>query len=937
MVKSLKFCTKLVKLSLLLAVLIILGLGIWLHGGERSLEFAKPWITAAVNTPDAPYVVTIGKVTVDWQDVSKLGQMRITNVTVSKRDGAIFAQLPELYATVDPIGFLPARHLLHRVILRQPKMSMTRSVEGVLEFGIEGASSRMALTELTDFFSGDPSRSAPGKTPSLPFHDFTIQGAALTFTDANSQTNIESKPFDMRLRRRHGTYEASLSMPFTVNDERVMVGARLRTPPDRNEPVLSVEMHQMPSKLLCLFGACPEDVKIDGTLDGAIAISFGKDFAIHGFGAELTTSNLLLDAPHWFAEPLKLGKSKVKLVGDWEKHEVALTEAVLALEDTNITASGKANRDEKGWYVTGDGSCTQLDIKKLYKYWPLFMAPDSRNWVTSKLKSGYAAKGTIKINFKPEDFEQEFFPDASVDAIADARDITFEYLPGFPLVEKMNGIAHFTGTTVKVEGSGGTLMTGTTISHAVLWCPELNTPSNPMEATVTLTAPAADAATMLALKHFPFDDQFGLDPQTIRGTVDADMKLKFNAFSDKPNADPNEIHLEAVDYNIATNLRDVAQEKIYDGYHVKAINGALKASNAGLDFDGSVLVGDAPLNDIKLSQMEGKPLSVQVKGRPGKDGKTVNDFSLVYQSTKAGPNITVRGKRLDASVSYGSKENSLLKDFPAMKLDINLGELVLAKAASFRDVVGKLSCSAARCESADFSAKTGKTELTASINSDSGVREFMLDADDAGSVLKAFDISDRMTRGKLDMHGTFDDKKTPPQLNARLSITDFTLQNSEILGRILSIGSLTGLSNALTGSGISFNKMVADINSRAGVITVSKGIANGTSLGITVAGTVDTNTTRLGLKGTLAPAYALNSIFSKIPLLGALAGGDAGLIAFNYSVNGTYEKPEVGVNPLSGLTPGFLRGIFGVFDEKPEDEDEPAQSKAGRSSNVHKH
>ena len=197
-----------------------------------------------------------------------------------------------------------------------------------------------------------------------------------------------------------------------------------------------------------------------------------------------------------------------------------------------------------------------------------------------------------------------------------------------------------------------------------------------------------------------------------------------------------------------------------------------------------------------------------------------------------------------------------------------------------------------------------------------------------------------MTRGKLDMRGTYDDRKTPPQLNARLLIQDFTLQNSQILGRILSIGSLTGLANALTGSGISFNKLAANISSRAGVITVDKGIANGTSLGITLGGTVDTNTTKLAMKGTLAPAYALNSIFSRIPLLGALAGGDAGLIAFNYSVNGTYDDPEVGVNPLSGLTPGFLRGIFGVFEEKDSDDetgeaDTPA-SQAGRSSNVHK-
>jgi len=88
-------------------------------------------------------------------------------------------------------------------------------------------------------------------------------------------------------------------------------------------------------------------------------------------------------------------------------------------------------------------------------------------------------------------------------------------------------------------------------------------------------------------------------------------------------------------------------------------------------------------------------------------------------------------------------------------------------------------------------------------------------------------------------------------------------------------------------------------------------------MGITVAGTVDTTNTNIALKGVVVPAYAINSLLGKIPLLGELAGGDGeGLIAFNYRVDGLYDNPNVSVNPLSGLTPGFLRGIFDVFDAK---------------------
>lgn len=924
MVKSLRYCWKAMKLSVLFAVLAVMALGFWLHAAERSLNFAKPWIVSALNSPDAPYTVDIGEVTLDWRDVSKLGKMRIKNVTLAKRDGNMFGELPELYATIDPIGFLPNRRLLHRVILRGPQLSMARNDVGKFEFGLENSQSRMALDDLLAFFASDTAvdKQASSNPPTLPFRDFSIENATLNFNDSATDTKIVSSPFNFRMKRHGPSYDAALVAPFKVDEELVNITALLTTGP-KGDHELVVQLKQVPSRLFCLFDTCPEGIAAQGLVNGAVRMHIAEDLSVQQFKAGLSTKKATVTLPEWFAEPLKLAESTVIISGDWSKQEITLNEVKLALEDTTVTANGRIHKGEDGWYAAVDAACTKLDIQKLYKYWPLIMAPDSRNWVTSKLKSGYAASGKLKLNLTPADLEAEQVSDKAVDAIADARDITFEYLPGFPLVEKMNGIAHFTGTTVKVEGGGGTLLGGTKIDKAVLWCPELANPKNPMEATLSLTAPASDVVTMLALKHFPFDDHFNLDAKSIRGTAQADMTLKFDAFSGNKNSDPNEIHLEAVDYDITTKLKDIAQENVMGGYNAQAVNGTLKADTKGLHFDGSLKLGESEVNDVTLAQASGKPLSLTVKGRATETNQAINDFALTYDSSSVIPKLSLTGKRLDASISYGSKENSLLANFPAMALDIEIGELVLAREMPFSAVKGSLRCSAARCDSAKFYARTDKGELRGGIAKEGGTRQWSLIGTDAGAALKAFDISDRMTGGRLELKGPYDDSKNPPQLNARLLITDFTLKNSQILGRIFSIGSLTGLANALTGSGISFEKMSADITSRGGLITVSKGVANGAAMGITVDGTVDTRSTKLGLKGVVAPAYALNSVLGQIPIIGELAGGSGGLIAFNYWVNGTYAEPDVGVNPLSGLTPGFLRGIFGAFEPQQAPVDEP--------------
>ena len=54
----------------------------------------------------------------------------------------------------------------------------------------------------------------------------------------------------------------------------------------------------------------------------------------------------------------------------------------------------------------------------------------------------------------------------------------------------------------------------------------------------------------------------------------------------------------------------------------------------------------------------------------------------------------------------------------------------------------------------------------------------------------------------------------------------------------------------------------------------------------------------------------------RIPVIGGLFSAErgGGLVAVNYGYRGPLANPTVAVNPLSALTPGFLRGLFKMFD-----------------------
>ena len=54
--------------------------------------------------------------------------------------------------------------------------------------------------------------------------------------------------------------------------------------------------------------------------------------------------------------------------------------------------------------------------------------------------------------------------------------------------------------------------------------------------------------------------------------------------------------------------------------------------------------------------------------------------------------------------------------------------------------------------------------------------------------------------------------------------------------------------------------------------------------------------------------------------IGVVGGEGEGIFAVTYNVKGSMEEPEISVNPLSVLAPGFLRGLF---TGRRDDDEEP--------------
>ncbi|MGF1640584.1 MAG: AsmA-like C-terminal domain-containing protein [Rhodospirillales bacterium] len=217
----------------------------------------------------------------------------------------------------------------------------------------------------------------------------------------------------------------------------------------------------------------------------------------------------------------------------------------------------------------------------------------------------------------------------------------------------------------------------------------------------------------------------------------------------------------------------------------------------------------------------------------------------------------------------------------------------------------------------------GRNRLDASISpATATTRSLAIEGEDAGATLRTLGLFDDLVGGVLRVEGVFDDDAQDRSLKGRLRVRDYRLINAPGLARVLSIMALTGIRDALRGQGIAFSKLDVPFKWRGDTLEIDNAQASGPSIGVTASGTVDLAAQTFDLRGTVVPFYTVNAVLGRIPILGdLLTGGErgGGIFAALYTMRGPLHDPDVSVNPVSVLAPGFLRNLFSIFDNGGSD------------------
>nr|WP_294548359.1 AsmA-like C-terminal region-containing protein [uncultured Rhodopila sp.] len=232
---------------------------------------------------------------------------------------------------------------------------------------------------------------------------------------------------------------------------------------------------------------------------------------------------------------------------------------------------------------------------------------------------------------------------------------------------------------------------------------------------------------------------------------------------------------------------------------------------------------------------------------------------------------------------------------------------LLVKAAGDGETIRTLDAIGASGTGAGFSVRIDPRE---------GKRHLRVTSRDAGGFLRAMDATSVIQSGQLTIDADFTRPIGYRPLVGSADIRGGTVKNLPVLAKLLQAITLYGLVDALRGPGMGFTQILLPFQYDGGSLYLNDARAYNSSLGVTAKGSIALSSGRASLSGTIVPAYFFNAMLGRLPLVGKLFSPEegGGVFAARFGVEGPIGDPSISVNPVSALTPGFLRGIFGVFD-----------------------
>ena len=369
-------------------------------------------------------------------------------------------------------------------------------------------------------------------------------------------------------------------------------------------------------------------------------------------------------------------------------------------------------------------------------------------------------------------------------------------------------------------------------------------------------------------------------------------------FDTKINLKNNSLLIDFLDYHkkensnslisIKGNLKKNNQVRL-DLINLKEMNN--KISIKGLDLS----------EDFRIINIESFDINYE------NDKKILNKITL----NKNDPNFNIKGESFDASklinkIMDSNEENKSIFDNLNTIINIEIKKNYIDEVNYMNNLNGYINFKNNKINDLKLaSIFPNKKKISLSIKANNNSETITkLFTSHPKPLVKRYDFVKGFEEGYLDFYSS----KKGGISNSVLIIDNFKVKEVPVFAKLLSLASLQGIADLLTGEGIRFTDLEMIFSNQKGLTKIKEMYAIGPAVSILMNGYIESKKL-VSLRGTLVPATTINRSIASIPLLGKILIGDKtgeGVFGVSFKIKGPPKDLKTTVNPIKTLTPRFI-------------------------------
>ena len=274
-------------------------------------------------------------------------------------------------------------------------------------------------------------------------------------------------------------------------------------------------------------------------------------------------------------------------------------------------------------------------------------------------------------------------------------------------------------------------------------------------------------------------------------------------------------------------------------------------------------------------------------------------------------NFIIEGESFDASriidnVMNGNKNNPSIFQSLNSNINIKIEKTYIDEVNYINNLYGNINfnnnkINELKLESIFPNEKKISLSIKTNNNSETITKLF---SDYPKPLVKRYNFIKGFEEGRLNFYSNKKDGVS----NSLLIINDFKIKEVPVFAKLLSLASLQGIADLLTGEGIRFTNFEMNFSNQNGLTTIEEMYAIGPAVSILMDGYIETKKI-VSLRGTLVPATTINRSIASIPLLGKILIGEKtgeGVFGVSFKIKGPPKNLKTTVNPIKSLTPRFI-------------------------------